>query len=446
MVYTEQALDPDDGDDDEAIVIPRPEHPISRKLIDENALKVLYRLNKAGYRAYMVGGSVRDLLLERTPKDFDVSTDAEPGQIRRLFRNARIIGRRFRLAHILFKEGVVEVATFRRQPDPDEQDREPGDLLITSDNNWGSPREDAFRRDFTVNALFYNIDDFSVIDYVGGIADLRAGLIRVIGDPDLRFQEDPVRMMRACEFAGRLGFTIEPRTQQAIQDNREEILKASPARLTEELLQMLRTGAASVILQWMLDLGLLEVLLPEVFAIFEASRRGAGDFGALIPTLDRCAREGDELDDSVLLATLLFPEVMLARFEVEMEAGAWMSPDAFRDVSDTVFQRFTERFSLPNQKRGLAMRALEGFHRMCGQRFKSPEQRLRFAGRAGFSEALELFELVAEATGQGGDVLARWRQVAARRGDMPPEDLPRPRRPRRRRRRRPRRRPGEEAT
>ena len=190
-------------------ILPRAEHPISREFIDKNALKVLYRLHHAGYRALLVGGSVRDLMTGKPPKDFDVATNARPNEIRRVFRNARIIGRRFRLAHILFPEVVVEVSTFRRDPAPEEQaqaveaaaaGRHPPsarDLLITSDNTFGTPEQDAYRRDFTINALYYDIADFSVVDYVCGIEDLRQGLMRAIGDPNVRFQEDPVPMVRA---------------------------------------------------------------------------------------------------------------------------------------------------------------------------------------------------------------------------------------------------------
>ncbi len=169
---------------------------------------------------------------------------------------------------------MVEVSTFRRDPAPGEQNGAPGELLITSDNTFGSPREDAFRRDFTVNALFYDIADFSVIDYAGGIDDLHGRLVRAIGDPDVRFQEDPVRMVRACEFAARLGFTIEQESQLAIHRQRQVLRKASPARMTEELVQLMRCGHAGAALQWMMDLGLLEILLPEAYAMVAAGREG----------------------------------------------------------------------------------------------------------------------------------------------------------------------------
>src|SRR6187401_3229935 len=224
------------------VIIPRSEHPISRQNIDPDALKVLYRLRQFNYIAYLVGGSVRDLLLGRTPKDFDIGTSAHPYQVKRLFRNCWIIGRRFRLAHVKFGPKVIEVATFRRQVEPGEeivQDGVPapdpstpeGEHLIHRDNTFGTPEEDAFRRDFTINALVYDIATFSIIDYVGGLDDLRAGVVRSIGDPRVRFQEDPVRMLRAVALAARLDFTIDPPIRSAIAELRHEIARSSPARL-----------------------------------------------------------------------------------------------------------------------------------------------------------------------------------------------------------------------
>ena len=231
---------------------------------------------------------MRDLMMGRTPKDFDIGTNAKPNEIRRLFSNSRIIGRRFRLVHVFFHDGgIVEVSTFRRDPDPEEQRGEPGELLITSDNTYGTPRQDAFRRDFTVNALFYSVADYSVIDHVGGIEDLERKLIRAIGDPELRFREDPVRMLRACEFAGRLGVGIETKTQEAIHRHSRELEKASPARVTEEIIQLMKCGRAGAAMQWMLELDLLQVLLPEAYAMLSAGARGLGDFGQILPVIDR---------------------------------------------------------------------------------------------------------------------------------------------------------------
>lgn len=259
------------------IVVPRASHVISRRDVDPDALKVLHRLRDAGFLAYLVGGSVRDLLLGRRPKDFDVGTSARPSEIKRLFRNCWIIGRRFRLAHVRFGTKVIEVATFRRQlRQPDEAlaaadttgevvDRR-RDLMISHDNTFGTPEEDAFRRDFTINALFYDIATFSVIDYVGGLRDLEERVVRSIGDPDERFQEDPVRMIRAIGFAARLGFDLDPPIVDAIKRQRYEIAQSAPARLLEEYLKILRAGSAEPTFRMLHEHRLLERMTPELAA------------------------------------------------------------------------------------------------------------------------------------------------------------------------------------
>jgi poly(A) polymerase len=239
-------------------ILERAEHPISRRDIDPDVLRVLYRLITAGQLAYLVGGSVRDLMLGRRPKDFDVATDAHPQQVRDLFRNSRLIGRRFRLVHVFFGTKNIEVATFRKQAEGVTVD----DPLIRHDNTFGTPEEDAFRRDFTVNSLFYDPRTFRVIDYAGGVADLRARLIRTIGDPELRMREDPVRMLRAVRFAAKLGFEIEPATLAAIEQHRCDLQKASMPRLVEETYRTIgQTGAARALVL-MEELGLLEQLMP----------------------------------------------------------------------------------------------------------------------------------------------------------------------------------------
>src|SRR6476660_8316909 len=278
----------------EPTVVARSEHSISRRDIDPDALKVLYRLHEHEYVAYLVGGSVRDLLLGRRPKDFDVGTSAHPHQVKKLFRNCWIIGRRFRLAHVKFGPKTIEVATFRRQVDPSElradaseadhaveaipehpaaadapfeaQVQAEGthlakirahDRLIHRDNTFGTPEEDAFRRDFTINALFYDIATYSIIDYVGGLKDLENRLIRSIGDPGTRFLEDPVRMLRAVVFAARLDFTIDEPILEAMDVHRHEIGRAAPARLMEEYFKILRSGAAENTLRTLKDTRLL---------------------------------------------------------------------------------------------------------------------------------------------------------------------------------------------
>jgi poly(A) polymerase len=394
--------------------VARSEHPISRRDISRNAIKVLYRLHNAGYKGYLVGGSVRDLMLGRRPKDFDVGTDARPNDVRRLFSNSRIIGRRFRLVHVYFHDGeIVEVSTFRRDPEPEEQRGEPGELLITSDNTFGTPREDAFRRDFTINALFYDIAEFSVIDYVDGIEDLERRLVRAIGDPDVRFREDPVRMLRACEFAARLSFGIEQRTQEAIHRHRRDLEKASPARVTEEVVQLLRCGHAGAATQWMLELGLLEVLLPEADAMVAAVARGLGDFGQILPVIDRMVAAGRELSDTVLLAALLLPKVLLRRDEIESAARRPMSRAALEAMIAQEVRPFLTRFTLSNLKAQQILQALIGFQRLCEPRW-TPVERVRFARKPYFADALTLFELLVEATREGAPALAEWQSAARR--------------------------------
>ncbi len=240
-------------------IIPRAEHALSRKNISLEALKVLYRLHHAGYKAYLVGGSVRDLLLGKRPKDFDVATDARPGEIRKLFRNSRIIGRRFRLVQVFFRGGkIVEVSTFRRRSEFDAAPEE----TLARNNTFGSPAEDAQRRDLTINGLFYNIADFSLVDYVGGLRDLQAGYIRVIGDPAVRFVRDPVRMLRVLRHAARTGFTIDPAAWEEIKAKRELIRVCPAARLRDELLRDLKSGAARPFMELMLDSGLFYALFP----------------------------------------------------------------------------------------------------------------------------------------------------------------------------------------
>jgi poly(A) polymerase len=394
-------------------ILPRPEHPISRKKIDPNAVRVLYRLQRAGFKAYLVGGSVRDLMLGRQPKDFDAATDAKPQEIKRLFRNSRIIGRRFRLVHVFFKGGIVEVATFRRDPPEEDQDSAPGELLITSDNRFGTPREDAFRRDFTINALFYDISDFSLIDYVGGIEDLKHRLIRVIGDPGVRFREDPVRMLRACEFAARLGFGIEQQTEEAIHRHRKELSKASPARVSEEVLALLRCGHAGTAIQWLHDLDLLEVLLPEAYAMVSTGERGLADFARVLPTLDRWMGENRELSDGVVLALILLPTLLLKRYDLETEGGSYqpLSRSEIDDLVEEVSEPFIRRFSLSRARSQAMLFALIAFLRFGAPKWRDAD-RDRFVRRPGFQDALTLLEILVAATGEGGDELKAWRKAS----------------------------------
>jgi poly(A) polymerase len=350
----------------EPTIVPRAAHTISRRDIDSGALKVLYQLHEHNYIAYLVGGSVRDLLLGRRPKDFDIGTSAHPHQVKKLFRNCWIIGRRFRLAHIKFGTKTIEVATFRRLVEPHEltpeveqatlppdeatggSDAVPGpstngdrtaqhaerSRLLHRDNTYGTPEEDAFRRDFTVNALFYDIGTFAIIDYVGGLEDLDRRLIRCIGDPPVRFIEDPVRMLRAVVLAARLQFTIDEPILDAIKVHRHEIARSAPARLMEEYYKILRSGHAEDAMRQLRATGLMKEITPELAAAPEAAWRS---IAALDRYRNRFAAAPESLTNAILAGTLLHPLGLLRRqrfsadaLERKVELG--MLPIARRDV------------------------------------------------------------------------------------------------------------------
>jgi poly(A) polymerase len=403
------------------VIVERGDHCISRRLIPENTLKVLYRLHRSGYRAYVCGGGVRDLLMGRTPKDFDVVTDAHPAAVRRLFRNSRVIGRRFRLVHVIFQDGVVEVSTFRKEP----ESRGEGDLLVTDDNIFGTPEEDARRRDFTVNALFYNIADFSIIDWVGGLEDLADHLIRVIGDPDIRFQEDPVRMMRAVEFAARLDFEIEADTWDAIVRHSDEILKASPARVSEEILELLRRGWSLESFELMTETGLLRPLFPALAGELESG--DAEYFWRMLEVLDRTIQSGRSFPDAVYWSVMLLPTlVRTIEAEESVRGGRLRSAEvmgAIRDVSGPMSQRMM----LPAGTRHQVEQLLDTLWRMQ----EAPVERRsdwRLVLREDFPQALAVAELYALSSGKGVDEFRAWRAFAQR---VRHQDAPPPKRRRR---------------
>lgn len=289
--------------------IPRSEHPISRKNIDREALKVMYRLKDAGFVAYLVGGGVRDLYLGKQPKDFDISTDARPGQIRKLFWNSRTIGRRFRLVQVYFRGGkIVEVSTFRTR---NEHDVNGEDTILGPDNTFGSPEDDAFRRDLTINALFYEIDNFSIIDYTGGVEDLDKGIIRVIGDPNRRFNRDPVRILRAIRHAARNNFIVEEQTWQAIRIHGEKLKLCPVSRLRDEIFKDLRGGTSAAWTRLAVDSGIFPHLFPCYEALFtEASGSLQATKDHLVKlqkVVDRLHEAGKPLPDHLLLAGLVLP-------------------------------------------------------------------------------------------------------------------------------------------
>lgn len=424
----------------EPTVIPRAAHAISRRNIDPDALRVLYRLHENGYVAYLVGGSVRDLLLERRPKDFDIGTSAQPHQIKKLFRNCWIIGRRFRLAHVKFGSKTIEVATFRRQvpvadvdaeaaetpdaPEINEDNRGNAagslrpDRLIYRDNTYGTPEEDAFRRDFTVNALFYDIATFSIIDYVGGLRDLEARIIRSIGDPDVRFLEDPVRMLRAVVLAARLEFTIDEPILESIELQKHEIARSAPARLVEEYYKILRSGHAQQAFKQLRSTGLLKAITPELAADQEGLWRAVA---ALDRYRARFHDAPDTLTNAILAGTLLFPMGLAGRRQrfsadpLERRVELGLLPIARRDV-----ERLHQIFAL--QQRLLDVDA--------------PVRAQRgLLHRSAFPESLTWLDI----HGDRPDAVAHWRQMQQQATQPHPaaeEPADRPIRRRRRRRRR----------
>jgi len=267
---------------------------LDRSGIDADADRVVRKLNRAGYKAYLVGGCVRDLLVSRTPKDFDVATSATPNEIKAVFRNSRIIGRRFRLAHVFFGSKIIETSTFRANP----RDEDDHDLLIRRDNVFGTETEDARRRDFTINGLFYDVEREEVIDHVGGLADLDAKLMRTIGDPDVRFQEDPVRMLRAIKFAARLEFGFEEATWRALLRWRGEISKCAPPRLLEEIHRLMRGGACRRSFELLVETGVLAILSPYLAGLLEGpgAPASAPPIAATLPRPTVARVEYDEED------------------------------------------------------------------------------------------------------------------------------------------------------
>jgi poly(A) polymerase len=421
-------------------IIPRAEHPISRRDVDADALKVLYRLRQGDHVAYLVGGSVRDLLLGRRPKDFDIGTSAHPYQVKKLFRNCWIIGRRFRLAHVKFGAKVIEVATFRRQVAPGEevvQDGVPapdpttpeGEHLIHHDNTFGTPEEDAFRRDFTINALFYDIATFSIIDYVGGLDDVRAGIVRSIGDPEVRLREDPVRMLRAVALAARLDFTIDAPVLDAIRRHRREIAKSSLPRLLEEYYKILRAGASERAFRHLGELGLLEPISTEL-------HRGATDpLWRSLHALDAYRRgfasTPDALTNPILLGSLLVP------------LGISLHPPRPRvsDAEGLPARRhppIPRLGDLPLARRDVdRLRQIMSLQRRLRDLEASPRAQRALVQRSMFREALTWLEI----HGSAPELVAHWTALLGEQAEPPvpaegESETPPLRRRRRRRRRR----------
>lgn len=338
-------------------VIPRDQHPVSRKGMSHNALKVLYRLNEGGYQAYLVGGAVRDLLAGGHPKDFDVATDATPEQVKQVFRNCRLIGRRFRLAHVVFGREIIEVATFRANVDDGSGDRQVHDGgRLLRDNVYGSIEDDAVRRDFTANALYYTVEDFSIHDYVGGYEDVENRLMRLIGDPEIRYREDPVRMLRAVRLAAKLDFQIEEGSAVPIPALAPLLAEAAPARLFEECLKLFLSGHAVASFERLERHGLLPALLPETASALAANRSGALRRMIIegLQNTDQRLAADEPVSPAFLFALLLWPAY--CRSLITLQGEGVHAAEAQRRAADrtTVHQLGTialpRRFSLPMQE------------------------------------------------------------------------------------------------
>ena len=395
------------------LVVPRAQHSISRAHISPNALKVLYRLKEAGYQAFLVGGAVRDLLLGREPKDFDVATNAHPEQVRELFRNCRLIGRRFHLAHVRFGMEIVEVATFRAAHTPADDDNSVEELghrvldergRILRDNLYGTIEEDVWRRDFTANALYYNIQDFSVWDYVGGVQDAAGRVLRLIGDPATRYREDPVRMLRAVRFAAKLDFELHPDTAKPIPELARMLDGVPAARLFDEVNKLFLAGDGSKAFELLEHYQLLEHLLPETAT---ALANDSDDSGARLVKLglqgtDERVRADKSVTPAFLFAVLLWPAI---RRRVERNhPGGLGDIQVLQQVCDAVTAKQQTRVAVPRRFTA-PLRDLIGlqprFERRVGRRALRLLEHPRF--RAGYD-----FMLLRAQAGEIDPEIAAW--------------------------------------
>ena len=417
-------------------IIPRSDHSVSRKEISDNALKVLYRLHKAGYQAFLVGGCVRDALVGLHPKDFDVATDATPDEVRALFNNCRLIGRRFRLAHVRFGREIIEVATFRAAPIHEHDDvshDEEGRIL--RDNVYGSIEEDVWRRDFTCNALYYNIADFSIWDFTGGVADIERKQIKLIGDPDQRMREDPVRMLRAVRFAAKLEFDIDDSVAQAIRNNVGLLKNVPAARLFDEFLKLFQGGHAERTFELLWTFGLFDEMFPATSEELERDRVFGSFVHAALQNTDNRVQAGKSVTPMFLLGVFLWAPTCriaeLRRQEEKMSEPQALSLGSFEIVADQ--QRrisIPRRFTVPMRE----MLALQPrFLTTKGRRAMNLLEHRRF--RAAYD-----FMLLRSEVGLVDPETARfWTDIQMVPADERPEKFHLDKKPRARRRRRRRR-------
>jgi len=319
-------------------VIPRSKHTISKADISSNALKVLNRLNSSGFQAYIVGGGVRDLLLHKSPKDFDVTTNATPNEVRQLFRNGRIIGRRFKLVHILFHREIIEVATFRGQDEIDVNQATNERGMLIRDNVYGTMDQDAWRRDFTINSLFYNVEDSTIIDFTGGVNDIHSKQIRMIGDPATRYKEDPVRMLRAIRFSAKLHFTIAPETEAAIEPLSPLITHVSSSRLFDEMVKLYQCGEAESVQNLLCRYKIFHQLFPLTSELMESEYPTRAFMGIALENTDTRIRDDKPVTPAFIFAVLLwFP--MLKKAKELQESGLDPLPALDKAMSSVITEQ-----------------------------------------------------------------------------------------------------------
>ena len=420
------------------VTVPRAEHNISRAQISENALKVLYRLKNAGYEAYLVGGGVRDLLLGREPKDFDVATSARPEEVEALFRNCRLIGRRFRLAHVRFGDEIIEVATFRSsgaadtvEPDEDaDRSHDGGTGRILRDNIYGTVEEDAERRDFSVNALYYDVRDFSVRDFVGGLPDLRSGTLRLIGDPEQRYREDPVRMLRAVRFAVKLGFRMDLGTVRPIEHLAPLLADIPPARMFEEILKLFMYGFAEQSFEALRHHSLFGQLFPATEAALAVEEQGFPRvfIAKALASTDSRVQQDLPVTPAFLFAALLWEPVRQAARKLE-ETGLHAS-EALRRAAEEVTSEQVRRVALPRRFSTPMIEIFQMQPRFTQRQGKRPQ---RLLTHPRFRAAYDFLVLRAQAGEAEQELADWWTELQAGNPVTPVSDGEAP--PRRRRRR-----------
>lgn len=362
------------------------EHLFPANKIDPDALSVMEKLRAHGFQAYLVGGSVRDLLLDRKPKDFDISTSAEPEEIKKIFRNSILVGRRFRLAHIRFGKKVLEVSTFR-------SGNNEADTLIVRDNKWGTPEEDAMRRDFTINGLFYDPATQQIIDYVEGYPDLQKGLLRTIGQPFIRFRQDPVRMLRLLKFQARFNFEVESSAHIALLECRHEMTKSSPARIQEELLRMLESGSSEPFFRLMTEHGLIQLMTPVLGEFLESSE--GEDVFAYLKEIDTTFHDPSlsPLPRPILLTSLIFPlmERRLRTHFLDRNIIPHLG-EVFKEAKDLVHEIFHPFFSISKKLRASLLSILTSQFRISPFEQKK-YRRIRIPNDPEFGDALTFFSV-----------------------------------------------------